>query len=666
MAATAIRAGPAPNPGPGAAPRAFESTQVPGFVAARTDGPESTTIRVTRSSGTHPPSDTVFSIGTGRQAATGDATGFLLRTDVGANTQTATPLQVFYPSNGALAVMTQPQALLVMDAERTVVVVGAGVIVPPSTGTTLDPGPSGVPMPAVAVVTLRPGGVLCCTQLQVGNADPTFVSEIYNDIVLDPWCCTRAAWLVAATGWAPTSDPDAPRATTLLRRIAMDTLMPDPIGPGGDLYVTPIGAPTYTAAYPTTTPTASVGLATTSAMVVVGAHIQDGGEDPAAALQSFVWATTQDLALLQPSSSTGYNDPTTGRLPLAGGTVGVVLLRVFALLDDSVVVAARGYMGQDAGPSPPCTVQVFRYTADTTLDLGFAAGGVLVWYNNNIVGGSYAMDAALAPAGPGCSTPDGTLYIVGNAFFSGAGGGFSPPMQYVVPGFPFGYLDVSSSFDPFPFAIEVRGYVCGTPGCCAGPGAGPCRPPLQLVRPLFTYMCGCAAHWASSVALTGPLAVLVTGDSWFHLGCPAQAAWVFDVAVGLGWPRGNSTGLSGLSNRRAVGGAGAGGNFSAPGGAGGGPAPLCPVDCSPQLLNNVPVCLSAVTADTCAGAVSVDTLCPPYTVLKVRGPVVVGCMSEPDLESQALEGMIRYDASTHTLLFYDGTSWRTLSSTVVV
>ena len=659
-----------------ATPRAFETAAVPGFLGSKADGPDTTLIRVTRSASTHPASDRVFSIGTACQAQTGAQMGFLLQTLVGANSQTAIPLQLYYPSNGSVVTLTAPQALLVMDADHTVVVVGGGVVDLGSGPDVLaPPAAASTTYPAIAVVSIRSDGTMCCTQLQVGNSDTAFVSELYNDIVVDPWCCTGNAWLVAATGFqavarspasVPAQDdpvpfpcPAAPAVLvvpqTILRRINMETLMPDPIGTEGDLYVTPVGAPTYVHVTPDV-PTASVSLACTSCMVVIGAHALVDDDK----VQSFLWAATPDLALLQPSSSTGFNDPATGLLPLTGDTQSLTLLRVFALPDDSTVVVGRAY-ADPATAATPCAVQVLQYTPDTVLDLGFAAGGVLQWANSNIVGGTYAVDASLlvqGPAGPVVG-PGFVLYVVGNSFFSGAGGPFDPPMQYIVPGFTFGYLNVTSSYDPIPFAIEVRGYACGT-GITSRGRNGPtpaltnptnvsnaCGP--QLVRPLFTQMCGCGAHWASSAAMTSAFSLVVTGDTWFHLGCPAQGSYLFDVAVGLApWAtaaRGlSSTGLSGLSNRMP-----------------GIPvAPCVPVDCSPQLLNNTPVCMPAIVADTCAGTVTVDTLCPPYTTLKVRGPVLVGCMCEDDLTTQALQGMIRYDPVAKTLLVFDGTEWRTI------
>jgi hypothetical protein len=633
-------------------PRAFETGEVTGFTAAKTDGPTSTTIRVTRTTKTHPPTEVVYSIGTGRLTATGMQMGFLLRSDTVTGVQVAVPLELYFPSNGTSAVLTLPQAVLVMGTDnRTVVVVGGGML---NTAACADlVGPSRTvddpPLPAIAVVNTA---TMCVARLQVGNSDPTFGGEVYNDIALDPWCCTGSSWLVASTGL----DPDL--TTTLLRRVSMDTLMPEPVGPAGDLYTTPIGAPTYSRLNDKST--ASVSLATLSNMVVVGAHVQDPEADTHP-LQSFLWVVTpRTLQVLVPATTTSYNDPATGRLPLVADTASLVLLRVFALPDDGLVVVARGYVAEDSvdlSGGAVCTVQVLRYTQETTLDVGFAVNGVLVWYNQDVVGGTYPMDAALVTSQ---LAPAGTVLVVGNSFFSGASG--ASPMHYTVPGFTFGYLDVTSAYEPIPFAVEVKGYVCGT---------GTTGAPPALVRPLFTQMCGCASHWASSVAPTSAISLVVMGDSWFHLGCPAQSAFIFDVAVGVG-------GRVPWSSDAAEGGGGGGSSFvgsawagsarrrghtrTGPGpGPGPGYGPL-PAPCAVQLLNNTPSATPAILVNSCAGVVTVDTLCPPSTTLRVRGPVVVGCLAPCEVQTRAVEGMLRYDPDTHTLQLYNGTEWRVVQT----
>jgi hypothetical protein len=539
--------------------------------------------------------------------------GFLLRTDAVTNVQAAVPLELYFPSNGMTAVMTEPQALLVMDSDvRTVVVVGGGVLKTsgPCANLLVDAGSGSgstpFPLPAIAVVNMA---TMCVVQLQIGNADSTFVGELYNDIVVDPWCCTGSTWLVAGTGFH-SGDP----SITLLRRVAMDTLLPEPFGPEGALYTTPIGAPTYSIY--NDRPTASVSLTTLSNMVVVGAHVQEAGD----VLQSFLWTTTpKTLQMLVPASTTSYNDRASGHLPLVADTASLVLVRVFALPDDGVVVVARGYMTDEA----LCAVQVLRYTAETTLDVGFAVGGVLVWYNTDVVGGTYAMDAALATSN---LVPPGTVVVVGNSFFSGA----TDPMQYRVPGFPFGFLDVASPFEPIPFAIEVKGYVSG---------GGECVSAAALVRVLFSQMCGCASHWASSVAFTSPISLIVMGDSWFHLGCPAQSAFVFDLAIAT--IRQSTSGKRGGPGR---------------------PSRAAPKDATAtvQLLNNTPASVPAILVNSCTGMVTVDTLCPPSTTLRVRGPLVIGCLGPCEVDSRAVKGMVRYDADTDTLLVYNGTEWRTV------
>jgi hypothetical protein len=617
--------------------------------------------------------------------------GFLLRTDTVTNAQAAVALQLYFPSNGVTATMTRPQMVMVMDPEaRTVVVVGAGTLA--GTGDVVDDTDVAAVMPAIAVVKTA-GGSLCVTRLQVGNADTTFAGETYNDVVVDPWCCTGEAWLVAATATLRRAEGEfVDHSVTLLRRVSMDSLLPEPFGPEGSLFSTPVGLPTYQRLENTSS--ASVSLTTLSNMVVVGSHVVlEGGR-----LQSFLWGTTPTtLQVIVPSTTLSYNDPATGWLPLLADVVSVVLLRVFALPDDEVVAVSRAYTADEG-----CAVQVLRYTADTTLDVGFAVDGMLLWKNPDVVGGTYAMDAALVSSN---LAPWGTVVVVGNSFLSPTDPDDAGAMHYILPGFEFGYLDVVSRYEPSPFAVEVMGFVCGSEWDAGGRAAS------NLVRPLFTQLCGCAAHWASSLAFTGPLSLVVTGDSWFHLGCPAQSAFVLDVVVGLG-PAGaagaaaaaglgtgawsmSSSGEAGGFRAGFTSGSGGGGTVgslglgvgSGGGGGGGGGAGAVMTGCGKKatqgkrgkgnrwganawggvhLLNNTPACLPAIMVNPCAGVVTVDTLCPASTTLRVRGPIVVGCLSRADAEVKAVPGMMYYDADTNMLLLYAGDAWRAVQTQAIM
>lgn len=223
-----------------------------------------------------------------------------------------------------------------------------------------------------------------------------------------------------------------------------------------------------------------------------------------------------------------------------------------------------------------------------------------LWYGDSGIVTWYDAGANATRPNDAVLTAAGALLVTGNTFAQQVEPAEGTSL-YNVPGFPYLNVAVPDFYvPPKPFLVEF--------GLCT-------IPPKVLVLGLP----GCARlHWASSTAPTLPYYTVV-GDTAFKTGCPNQNA---DLLVVLVSPSACLTpNASRIVNRQAV------------------PTP--------------------VLTSSCDGFITLSGLCTRTTVVKVAGPVIVGCYGDTELP---LPGMIRFDPFTRQFEGYNGTEWTPLSA----
>ncbi len=347
---------------------------------------------------------------------------------------------------------------------------------------------------------------------------------------------------------------------------------------------------------PITPPAAIEGQPTSGVSVTATSSLVVVGVHVDGGVNSLLWTLRPDLTEVLPWTATGYNDPVSGVLVSPLATDGITLIRALALPDDSLFVAVLSGL-DTAANLPAAALQVMLFTADTTPAVWYGDSGIVTWYDAG-ANATRPNDAVLTRAPSGSMS----LLVTGNTFAQQVAPTEDTSL-YNVPGFPYLNVVVPDFYvPPKPFLVEF-------PLCPVTP------------RVLVLGLPGCArVHWASSTATTPPSFTLV-GDTAFKTGCPNQNADLLIVLVAA------------LCGRGVV------------------PSPARIVNCQP-----VPV---PVLTSSCDGFINISGLCTRTTVLKVAGPVIVGCYADNEMP---LPGMIRFDPLSRQFLGYNGTEWTALTA----
>lgn len=612
-------------------PAFFEASVLPGFLgyARNPDGgedpnPAVVVIRLTRARGT-------VAIGTAPCTSTGVVEGFLAVMALGGGgCVTAAPLLTQKPS-GQTHRLTSPRSVVLLSP-GCAIVVGSGVVQDTLTGDVLseDDAPAvarvtwGAAVTGAAAAFSQPrrfgpggggvGGACCavpacdssllCVDVVVGNGSN--FRETYTDVIVGPpaTACAPCPFLYVTSiryeDFIVEDDVVLEKRTSLVRKLDAATLQPVGVGPTLNEPYTEISFETS----PLDTDLAvdrpdnepvSLTLSPGPGCALIAIAVQ---ATVGGAPASLVWPLrADDLVQVLPWSATGFNDPETGLLR-AMSTTEVSALRILT----SPATAAT-YVVADVAlaivNAPVHAAQIYKFSPDTNPEYGFGVSGVTTWFDA-ASGSTRPTDAAL---GVGTAAGLYEVYVVGNTYTNEATPGADGSYQFVVPGFAYLNVAVPDGVVPAPFLLAVR----DTPGC-----SGPVIP-----RPILTNVCGgCAPIHFASTYVPGVTTGDILGDSVYHGTCPSQTPYVLDVALAL-----SGVGTCRVSN---------GGRASVP-------------------------CVTCA----CDGYVTVDALCAPATVLRVAGPVVLGC------ETPALPtpGMLRFNATEARFEGYDGTQWVVFQAT---